>query len=388
MKRSENKDNVPNPALTKAPTEQKTIWAAGKWSQAWRKFRHNRMALVGAVMLLLLYLGAFLSGFIAPYEPDHRFYTRDYVPPRGIHFFGPAGFQLRPFVYGIAKDVDAETGRVHYSDDTSVRFPVRFFVRGDAHRLGPIRSDLHLFGIDPGPNGPDGMFLLGTDAQGRDMFSRFFYGARISLTVGMIGVLLSIFLGTILGVLSGYFGGFVDMIIQRSIEILRSFPHIPLWMALSAAIPPDVGQIWNYVMITIILSLLGWTEMARNIRGQVLSLKEEPYVQATRLLGGSHSRVIFGHLVPGVTGYIIVIATLAIPGMILGESALSFLGLGIRPPMVSWGSLLQIGQHLNTLFYYPWQLVPAAGIVVAVLSFNFVGDGLRDALDPHSVGRR
>jgi len=384
---TEAQHNSPTPAPERAQQDKKAIYAAGQWRLAWRKFRRNRIALVGAVMLLLLYLGALFSGFIAPYQPDHRFSTRDYVPPRGVHFFGPDGFHLRPFVYGIAKDVDPQTGRIHYSDDKSILHPVRFFVRGDEHRLGPIRSDLHLFGIDAGPDGQNGIFLLGTDAQGRDVFSRFFYGARISLTVGMIGVLLSVILGTVLGVVSGYFGGVVDLLIQRSIEILRSFPHIPLWMALSAAIPASISQVWTYMLITIILSLLGWTGMARNIRGQVLALKEESYIQATRLLGGSHARVIFFHLIPGVTGYVIVIATLAIPGMILGESALSFLGLGIRPPMVSWGSMLQIGQNLNTLFYYQWQLVPAAGIILAVLSFNFVGDGLRDALDPHSVGR-
>ena len=379
---------TPAAAPDAAGQAEQTIYAAGQWRLAWRKFKQNRMALVGAVMLLLLYLGALFSGFIAPYGPDHRFHTRDYVPPRGMHFFGPEGFSFRPFVYGIAKDVDDETGRVYYSDDRTVTYPVRFFVRGDDHRLGPIRGNLHLFGIDAGPDGEDGVFLFGTDAQGRDVFSRFFYGARISLTVGMIGVLISVILGTVLGVVSGYFGGVVDLLIQRSIEVLRSFPHIPLWMALSAAIPADVGQIWTYMLITIILSLLGWTGMARNIRGQVLALKQEPYIQATRLLGGSHGRVIFFHLIPGVTGYVIVIATLAIPGMILGESALSFLGLGIRPPMVSWGSLLQIGQNLNTLFYYQWQLVPALGIVMAVLGFNFMGDGLRDALDPHTLGRR
>ena len=385
---TKSKDNSSDSKSKTSQGDEKAIYAAGQWRLAWRKFRRNRMALLGGIVLTLMYLGAILSGFVAPYEPDHRFTTRDYVPPRGIHFFGPDGFHLRPFVYGIAKDVDDVTGRVHYSDDESVMHPVKFFVRGDEHSLGPITSDLHLFGIDAGPDGQNGVFLLGTDAQGRDMFSRLFYGARISLTVGMIGVLLSVILGTVLGVVSGYFGGVVDILIQRTIEILRSFPHIPLWMALSAAIPADMGQVWTYMMITIILSLLGWTGMARNIRGQVLALKEEPYIQATRLLGGSHTRVIFMHLIPGVSGYVIVIATLAIPAMILGESALSFLGLGIRPPMVSWGSLLQIGQNLDTLFYYPWQLAPAGGIILAVLSFNFLGDGLRDALDPHAVGRR
>ena len=363
------------------------VEAAGRWRLAWRKFRRNRMALLGAVMLLILYGAALGAGFFAPYGPDHRFPKRDYVPPRGVHLLAPDGLRWRPFVYGIAKDVDPDTGRVSYRDDRSVIRPLRLLVRGDGHRLGPIRGDLHLFGIDGGPEDPEGVFLLGTDAQGRDVFSRFLYGARISLTVGMFGVLLSVVLGTVLGVVSGYFGGVVDLLIQRGIEILRSFPQIPLWMALSAAIPADIGQVWTYVLITIILSLLGWTGMARNIRGQVLALKEEPYVLATRLLGGSHTRVICFHLIPGVSGYVIVIATLAIPAMILGESALSFLGLGIRPPMVSWGALLQIGQNMNTLFYYQWQLVPALGIVMAVLGFNFVGDGLRDALDPHEGGR-
>ncbi len=363
------------------PTQTNTDYA-GQWKLAWLKFKTNRLALTAGVVLAGMYLCMIFSGFLAPYGVDHRFQKRALVPPQSFHFFSDDGFQLRPFVYGLDMKIDETSGRRIYTQNRTRRYPVRFFVRGDEHSLLGIRSTLHLFGIDAPQE--EGIFFFGTDNQGRDLFSRVLYGARVSLTIGLVGVFLSIVLGTILGVVSGYFGGWVDEGIQRFIEILRSFPRIPLWMALSAAIPADISQIKTYFMITVILSLLGWTGLARQIRGMVLSLKNEEYVLAARLMGGGHSHIIFRHLVPGVLSHVIVIGTIAIPGMILAESSLSFLNLGIRPPMTSWGVLLQSGRTLSTLYFYQWLLIPSIFVVITVLCFNFLGDGLRDAVDPYS----
>ncbi len=362
--------------------QQEKTQYAGQWKLAWRKFKRNKVAVVAGIILIFLYLSTLLSGFIAPYGADHRFQNRDFVPPQGLHFFSEEGFQIRPFVYGLDFTIDKVSGRKLYEQDLSEKYPIRFFVRGDTHSILGIKTRLHLFGIDAPEN--EGVFLLGTDRQGRDMFSRIFYGARVSLTIGLAGVFLSIVLGTVLGVVSGYFGGLIDEGIQRFIEILRSFPRIPLWMALSAAIPADLGQLKTYFMITIILSLLGWTGLARQVRGMALSLRNEEYVLAARLMGASHTRILFRHLVPGVMSHVIVIGTIAIPTMIIAESSLSFLNLGIRPPMTSWGVLLQAGRNLTTLYFYQWLLIPALCIVVTVLCFNFLGDGLRDAVDPYS----
>jgi len=361
--------------------ESERIYTAGQWQLAWRKFKLNRLALISGAVLGVMYLLTLLSGFIAPYEADHRFSGRDFVPPQGIHFLSDQGGHLRPFVYGLKPAFEEASGRKIYVRDRTKRYPIRFFVEGDAHRFLGFDARLRLFGIQA-PH--EGVFLFGTDRQGRDLFSRVFYGARVSLTIGLIGVFISVVLGSVLGVVSGYFGGWVDELLQRTIEILRAFPQIPLWMALSAAIPPDIDQLKTYFMITLILSFLGWTSLARQVRGRVLSLRNEEFVLSVRLMGGSHSRVIFRHLIPAVLGHIIVIGTIAIPQMILAESALSFLNLGIRPPMTSWGVLLQDGRSLTTLYYYQWLLIPAAFIVVAVLCFNFLGDGLRDAVDPYS----
>jgi len=368
-----------------SPESSQLILTAGQWKLAWLKFRRNRVAVFAGGVLLCMYLAVFFSGFVAPYGIDHRFVGRDYVPPQGVHFLGPDGFHLRPFVYGLKLELEAVSGRTVYRQDRSKRYPIRFFVRGDEHSICGTRSSLHLFGIES--DGKEGVFLLGTDRQGRDMLTRVLYGGRISLTVGLVGVMLSVLLGSVLGGVSGYFGGAVDALIQRLIEILRSFPRLPLWMALSAAIPADFDQMASYFMITIILSVIGWTGLARQVRGQIMALRNEDFVLAAELMGASRTRVIFRHLLPAVMGYIIVIATLAIPGMILGESALSFLGFGIRPPMVSWGSLLSASQSLVTLIYYKWLLAPALFIIVTVLCFNFLGDGLRDAADPYSSVR-
>ena len=356
------------------------IYTAGQWQLAWRKFRQNKLALYSGGFVFLFYACTVFSGFIAPYGRDHRFPGRDFVSPQLPRFISTEGLHLRPFVYGLKTRFEEGSGRKVYDIDPSQRYAIRFLVSGDAHSFLGFKTTLHLFGVESG----EGIFLFGTDRQGRDLFSRVFYGARVSLTIGLIGVLISIVLGSVLGVASGYFGGVVDELLQRLIEILRAFPQIPLWMALSAAIPPDIDQLKTYFMITLILSFLGWTSLARQVRGRVLSLRNEEYVLSARLMGASHSRVIFRHLIPAVLGHIIVIGTIAIPQMILAESSLSFLNLGIRPPMTSWGVLLQDGRSLTTLYYYQWLLIPAMFIIVAVLCFNFLGDGLRDAVDPYS----
>ena len=362
--------------------ETGVVYTAGQWQLAWIKFKQNRVALAAGVVLFLLYASTLFSGFIAPYGADQRFSKRAYVPPQGLHLFSPKGFQWWPFVYGLRVTREPESGRDIYVENIDALFPVKLLVKGSTHSFLGIKTSWHLFGIESPEE--EGIFLFGTDRQGRDLFSRVLYGARISLTIGLVGVTISVILGAILGVVSGYFGGWIDEILQRTIEMLRAFPQIPLWMALSAAIPPDIDQLTTYFMITLILSFLGWTSLARIIRGKVLSLRNAEYVLGAQLMGASHRRVIFRHLIPAVLGEIIVIATIAVPSMILAESSLSFLNLGIRPPMTSWGVLLQEGRSLKTLYFHQWLLIPSFFIVIAVLCFNFLGDGFRDAADPYS----
>ncbi|MBT3603496.1 MAG: ABC transporter permease [Candidatus Latescibacteria bacterium] len=373
---------IQSPESTDNIDDSERIYTAGQWHLAWRKFKQNKLALISGGILGIMYLCTLLSGFIAPYEADHRFGGRDFVSPQSIRFFSDEGFHFRPFVYGLTIAFDPLSGRKIYQEDHNRRYPIYLFETGDTHSFLGFNTQLHLFGIR-GQN-TEGIFIFGTDRQGRDLFSRVFYGARVSLTIGLIGVFISIILGSVLGVVSGYFGGWIDELLQRLIEILRAFPQIPLWMALSAAIPADIDQLKTYFLITLILSFLGWTSLARQIRGRMLSLRNEEFVISALLMGASHTRIIFRHLIPAVLGHIIVIGTIAVPQMILAESALSFLNLGIRPPMTSWGVLLQDGRSLTTLYYYQWLLIPASFIVVAVLCFNFLGDGLRDAVDPYS----
>ena len=320
--------------------------------------------------------------FVAPYDPRVNRVGYMLSPPQKLHFIDAEGrFHLIPFTYKLKVERNMETLERIYTEDTSQRFPIRLFVEGEPYQLwGRFPSNLHLFGT-----GPEGtMFLLGTEGQGRDMLSRVIYGSRISLSVGLMGIAISFFLGILLGGLSGYYGGTFDLVTQRSIEFIRSVPRLPLWIALSAALPPRWSVVQVYFGIVIILSLLGWTGLARVVRSKFLSLREEDFVMAARLAGASELRIVFRHMVPSFASHLIASLTLQIPGMILGETSLSFIGLGLQPPAISWGVLLKDAQTIRVLSQAPWLLIPGLAVVVAVLAFNFMGDGLRDAADPYS----
>jgi len=356
-------------------------YMVSQWRLIGRRFVRNKAALIGGTVIILFYLMALFADFLAPYSVENRQFQYLYVPPQGIHLIHDGTIQ--PYVYGIKLTIRQSDLRKIYTPDTSKVVPIHLFVQGDAYALfGLIPTDVHLFGT---ADKSTPVFLLGTDRQGRDVLSRILVGSQISLTVGLIGVFLSLVFGTIIGVASGYYGGLFDDIVQRVIELIRSFPTIPLWMGLSAALPPHWPPLLTYFGITLILSFIGWTWLARQLRGKVLALRQEEYVVASDLAGADSRWIIFRHLIPATLSHIIVIATLALPNMILAETALSFLGLGIRPPLTSWGVLLQEAQNIETLANYPWLLSPLFFIAVAVLAFNFLGDGLRDASDPYSV---
>ena len=358
------------------------------WRLVWRRFRRSRVALVGAVIIGFFYLVCFVfAEFFAPYTVDynHRTYLSGppQIPRLGINWVDAEGKRhlIRPYVYGWTRELDRRTFRRTFVVDTSKRYPIYFFVRGQPYRMWRLISwDVHLFGVKH----PDAtLFLLGTDRLGRDVFSRIIYGGRVSLSVGLIGVLLTIVFGSLMGTISGYYGGVVDNVLMRATEVLMAFPHLPLWMALSAAVPPHWPPVAVYFGVTIILSFLSWGSLAREIRGKVLALREEEFVLAARCLGADDRRIILRHLLPGCLSHIIVVATLAIPNMILGETALSFLGLGLKPPMTSWGVLLNEAQNVRTLAQAPWLVIPAFPVILAILAYNFLGDGLRDAADPY-----
>jgi peptide/nickel transport system permease protein len=374
---------IPAESTKKArATEQ--AYVAPQWKLMYWKFRRHRMAVVSVFVLALFYLIAAFCEFVAPYNPE-TFSTRyTAAPPTRVHLFDSNGTFHGPFIYGSKRDRDLVTLRPLFVEDRSVIYPLGFFVRGTPYKLwGTFDSELHLFGISA-PLDQQAAFLLGADRLGRDVFSRIVYGARISLSIGLVGVFLSLILGVVLGGISGYYGGLADNIIQRVIEFIRSVPAIPLWMALSAALPANWPVLRVYFAITVILSLIGWTGMARVVRGRFLALREEDFVLAARLLGASEMRIILRHMVPSFLSYIIAALTLAIPGMILAETGLSFLGLGLRPPAISWGVLLQEGQNLRSVALAPWVLLPGVAVVISILAFNFLGDGLRDAADPYS----
>jgi peptide/nickel transport system permease protein len=364
--------------------EEEKIYVAPYWKLMWWRFRKHKMALLSVGILAVFYLVGIFCEFVAPYDPEQYFVKYKLAPPSTIRIRDAEGNSHPPFVYATIRERDPETYRNIYTEDTETRYPVQFFVHGTEHEMwGLFKTDLHLFGL-PVSQEEQGIFLLGADRLGRDMFSRLCYGARISLSIGLVGVFLSLTLGVVLGGVSGYYGGRVDTIIQRVIEFIRSIPSIPLWMALSAALPSDWPILRLYFGITVILSLIGWTWMARVVRGRFLALREEDFVMAARLAGSSQARIILRHMVPSFLSYIIASLTLAIPNMILAETGLSFIGLGLRAPAISWGVLLQEANNVRSLALAPWVLTPVLFVVTAVLGFNFVGDGLRDAADPYA----
>ena len=359
--------------------EAERYYLASSWTLMRRKFFRHRMALLGGCVLLLFYfVGSLFAGFFSTHDTLRRFGDFSFVAPQRIRLFHDGRLQ-RPFVYGLEVAVNPETYRRSYVEDGRTVYPIRFFVRGDQYKfLGVVRSNLRFLGGDE----PGTLFLFGTDRLGRDLYSRTLAGAQVSLTIGLVGVAISFVVGCVLGGLSGYFGGPIDMIIQRLIEFLSALPTLPIWMALAAAVPSEWDPIATYFMITIILSIVGWTGLARVVRGKLLQLRVEDYVLAAKIAGATGLQTIVRHLLPGFMSFLIVHLTLAIPNMILGETALSFIGVGLRAPVVSWGVLLQQAQNLRRVSLPPWLLITANYVIITVLCFNFVGDGLRDAGDP------
>jgi len=360
------------------PAAKEEILVASQWRLMWLKFRRHHLAMIGMVGVALLYLMAVFNAFLSPYTPEHRT-QYPFASPNGLHLFRDGGFD--PYVYGLSLKADPATMSRKIVQDKEQVFDVDFFARGPEYNLlGLIPTNIRLMQVEEGGV----LILFGTDSLGRDIFSRALNGATISLSVGLVGVAISFFLGAIIGGFSGYYGGPFDNVVQRLIEFLIAIPTIPLWLALSAAIPQGWSAIRVYFVISLILSIQGWTGMARVVRGKLIQLREEDFVLDAQLAGASAWRIVVRHMLPAFASYLIVNLTLAIPFMILGETALSYLGLGLRPPVVSWGVLMQEAQNVQAILLYPWLLIPGLFVVVTVLAFSFFGDGLRDAADPYA----
>ncbi|MDD3335140.1 MAG: ABC transporter permease [Eubacteriales bacterium] len=373
-----------SPKLTrkqlKAKKKEESYYLASQWQLMAHKLAKHKLARFSMMILGILYFIALFGNFFAPSDLTSYDGSSKDMPPTAIHWITEDGRFVGPFVYGATMERDPKTYKKVFAEDKEKIYPIRFFTHGKSYQwLGLIESDLHLFGVDEGGK----IFLFGTDSMGRDLFSRIILGSQVSLTIPFAGTFLSFILGLVLGSISGYFGGWIDNLIQRIIEVLNSLPSLPLWMALSAAIPAGIPPVQMYLLITVILSFIGWTGLARVVRGKFMSLKNEDYVMAARLAGVSDIKIIFKHLVPGFMSYLIVNLTLGIPSMIIGETSMSFLGLGIQAPATSWGVLLKDAQQIQNIANYPWRLLPLIFVVIAVLAFNFLGDGLRDAADPY-----
>lgn len=368
------------------PLEQETvaaqrIFVATQWQLMWWRFRKHKLAMIAAVIIILFYVGVVFADFLAYADPHKSEAQRSLLPPQPIHWYD--GDNFRPHVFGLTGKRDPATFKRVYQPDPNLKVPLKLWVEGYEYKfLGVFKTNRHLLGVE-GASAEDSIFLLGTDLQGRDLFSRLMLATRLSMVIGLAGVAMSLFLGILLGGLSGLYGGAVDNLIQRLIEIVRSIPTIPLWMALAAAVPSEWPITRVYFVITLILGIIGWTTLARVVRGRFLSLRTEDFVTAAELAGAGQMRIIFRHMVPSFLSHIIAATTLALPAMIIAETSLSFLGLGLRAPAISWGVLLQQAQNIQAVAISPWLLYPAAPVIVAVLAFNFLGDGLRDAADPY-----
>src|SRR5215217_1433264 len=372
---------VQEEAPARAPDHgEAEIYVASQWKLVWWRFRKHRLAVVGTVIVLIIYMIALFAEFFAPFTPGAFDADYTYAPPQRLHFFDDDGFGL--YVYGYRSNLNEETLVRTFVVDENNKIPVRLFARGNEYRLwGLFESDLHLLGPVE-KSAP--MYLLGANDQGQDMLSRIVFGARVSMSIGLVGVALSFVFGVFLGGISGYYAGATDTVIQRLIELLMSIPTLPLWLGFSAALPPDWSPLRIYFGITIILSLIGWTDLARVFRGRFLSLRGEDFVMAAELDGSSKPRIILRHMLPSFASHVIASLTLAVPAMILAETALSFLGLGLQPPIVSWGVLLQEAQNIRSVATAPWLLLPGFAVIIAVLALNFMGDGLRDSADPYA----
>jgi len=357
------------------------VYVAPNWKLVWWRFKKHRLALVGGIVILLVTTVALFPEFFSIQDPQETQATRSFIPVQRIHFFDEG--RIRPYVFGVEGKRNTETLRMEWRISQGTKIPVRFFTQGYEYKLlGLFPQNIHLLGVAD-LKSQRTIHLLGTDRLGRDQWSRLMYGTRVSLSIGLVAVFLSTFLGILLGGISGYFGGAVDMVIQRMIELLQSLPPIPIWLALTAALPRTWSVEAIYFSITLILALIGWTTLAREVRGRFLALREEDFVVAAKLSGCTKTRIIFRHMVPTFYSHIIAATTLAIPVMIINETYLSFLGLGLRPPAISWGVLLQEAQNLQSVALAPWLLLPGLAVIITVLSLNILGDGLRDAADPY-----
>jgi len=371
----------------------KEIKSLSETGRIFRKLKRHKPASAAAVVLVFLYLVMLFADFFAPYHYDNEQRQNSYNPPTRIHFRDAAGFHLRPFVYRSAYKFDEVYRRI-YTEDTSRRFPLKFFFNGDEHRiLGLFTTDIHLFGVDPhtnkalgvGVDPPARIYLFGADSRGRDLFSRILYGSRVSLSIGLVGVAISFSIGMLVGGAAGYFGGKTDNLVMRLCEMVMMVPGFYLLLALRASFPPELSSVQVYLLIVFIMSFIGWAGLARVVRGMAISLREREFVIAAKAAGVSNFGIIFKHILPNTLSYAIVSLTLSIPGYILGESALSLLGLGIQDPHASWGNLLSEAMSVAELKFHPWILIPGLFIFITVMAFNFLGDGLRDAVDPKMI---
>ena len=376
-------DSAVGQVLDKAANRaEDRVSVASNWQLVWWRFRKNRLAVLSAIVLIGFYIVVLFPDFFATQDPEFTDAKLAFIPMQGVSFFD--GANVGAWVPAVVGKRNPVTLRMEWKVDETKRVPVRFFTSGYKYKMfGLIESDLHLLGLAD-PKSEDRIYLMGTDRLGRDQWSRLIFGTRTSMTVGLIAVALSVILGVLLGGVSGYFGGLPDLFIQRLIELLQSLPTIPIWLAMTAALPRDWGPVEVFFAITVILAFIGWTTLGREVRGRFLSLREEDFVLAADLAGCSRFRIITRHMVPAFMSHIIATSTLAIPVMIINETSLSFLGFGIRPPAISWGVLLQEATNIQTLALAPWLLIPGIAVILAVLAFNLVGDGLRDAADPYS----